>query len=98
MNMAQTSLFDVKPPMDGVTFDPKQDGARLHRQLAAVKARMSDGKWHTLKELAEDVGASEASISARIRDLRKVKFGGYTVERQRLKDGSGQHFYRLVTP
>jgi hypothetical protein len=92
------SLFDLAPPFDGATFDAKQDGARLHRQLAAVKARMNDGKWHTLKELAEDVNASEASVSARLRDLRKQKFGGYLVERQRLKDGSGLHFYKLVIP
>jgi len=96
--MTTASLFDVRPPMDGETFDPQQDGPRLHRQLARVKARMSDGCWHSLKDLAYDTGASEASVSARIRDLRKQKFGGYTVERQRLKDGSGLWFYKLVIP
>ena len=96
--MPTVSLFDVRPPMDGETFDPQQDGPRLHRQLATVKAQMAGGRWYSLAELERLTGYPQASISARLRDLRKSRFGGYTVERQRLKDGSGTWFYRVVMP
>lgn len=39
---------------------------------------------------------SDASASARMRDLRKVKFGGYTVEK-RIRAGSRAYEYRIVT-
>jgi uncharacterized membrane protein len=45
------------------------------------------GDWWTLAELARATGYPEASISARLRDLRKPKFGGYTVERQYVERG-----------
>jgi hypothetical protein len=43
------------------------------------------------------VRATETGISARLRDLRKPKFGGYTVEIRRRSDG-GLWEYRLVVP
>lgn len=54
---------------------------------------MSDGAWHTLSELADKCQGSEAGISARLRDLRKAKFGGYTVTAKRL--GKGLWAYRM---
>ncbi len=41
--------------------------------------------------------ATETGISARLRDLRKPKFGGYVVESKRRFDG-GLWEYRLVVP
>jgi hypothetical protein len=41
--------------------------------------------------------ATETGISARLRDLRKPKFGGYVVESKRRYDG-GLWEYRLVVP
>lgn len=79
---------------DGATFDPAQDGPRLSRQLAAVRTLMAYGEWRTLAEVAGAVGCSEASASARLRDLRKARFGGHMVERQRLTGGLYQ--YRLA--
>lgn len=78
----------------GTTYDPAQDGPRLSTQLKRVQAAMLDGEWHTLAELAARCGGSEAAISARIRDFRKPKFGGHTVERQRVCSGLWR--YRLV--
>jgi hypothetical protein len=58
---------------------------------------MSDGAWRTLEEIRSRVGGSEAAISARLRDLRKDKFGGHIVESRRRGDGSrGLWEYRLV--
>ena len=80
---------------DGKTFEPKKDGTRLRKQLDAVRDLMADGRWRTLGEIAEKLGYPEASISARLRDLRKVKFGGCTVERQRRHE-QGLFEYRTV--
>ena len=83
------------PRFDGETFDPQRDGPRLTGALEAVRDRMADGRWYTLRELAQAAGCSEAAASARLRDLRKAKFGGYTVEREHV--GGGLWRYRLVT-
>ena len=40
---------------------------------------MADGQWHTLREISEKSGYSEASVSAQLRDYRKTKYGGHTV-------------------
>lgn len=72
---------------DGETFDPLRDGARLGGQLLAVKALMSDGRFRTLRDIAGEVGGSEAGVSARLRDLRKRKFGAHVVNRQRISGG-----------
>ena len=82
----------------GETFDEPLDGDRLRKQLAHVRVLMSDSQWRTLKQLSVEVGAPEASVSARLRDLRKAKFGGYTVERQRVPNGNGLHRYRVLQP
>jgi hypothetical protein len=66
----------------GATYDEKRDGDRLKKQLAAVRSIMLRSGWVTLKDLAAQVNAPESSVSARIRDLRKSQFGGYTIERR----------------
>jgi hypothetical protein len=75
---------------DGDTFSQDRDGHRLSGQLEAVRTLMLDGSWRTLTEIAEHCHLSEASlpgISARLRDLRKPKFGAYTVNRRHLLGG-----------
>lgn len=72
---------------DGATIDDKRDESRLKIQLAKVRSAMWDGRWHTLDELAAAADAPQASVSARIRDLRKPKFGAYRVERRHIKGG-----------
>lgn len=72
---------------DGVTFDEKRDGKRLQQQLHTVRALALTHDWWTLHELAKTTGFPEASVSARLRDLRKAKFGGYNVERKYVDRG-----------
>lgn len=72
---------------DGETYVPERDGERLGAQLVAVRTELLDHRWHTLAELARSCHASEASVSARIRDLRKRRFGAYVVEREYLTGG-----------
>lgn len=83
----QISMFEANTlPLnfDGQTYEPVRDSKRLGRQLSAVLTLMRDGHWRTLYEIREATGeGSEAAISARLRDLRKARFGGYQVNRRR---------------
>tara|TARA_R110000787_G_scaffold134412_1_gene246784 strand:+ start:651 stop:953 length:303 start_codon:yes stop_codon:yes gene_type:complete len=84
-------------PFDGATYKRDKDGKRLWTQLTAVDALLKHASslgWLTLESIKRQLtcspyslNASEASISARLRDLRKAKFGGYVVERKRLSGG-----------
>lgn len=58
---------------------------------------MNDGKWRTLSEISALTGDGEASISARLRDLRKDEFGGLNVDRRRRGDESRGLFEYRVT-
>lgn len=55
-------------------------------QLQRVESLMSDGQFRTLNEISSAVSAPEQSVSARLRDLRKSKFGGYNVTRRKIND------------
>jgi len=87
------SLFDRAPRFDGPGLEPS-DETRLRGQLEKVRALMGDGKWRPIAQIAQAVGGSEAGTSARLRDLRKQKFGGHAVERRRVQ--GGVYVYRLV--
>jgi len=80
---------------DGNTYNPNLDHVRLTGLLQKVYKAMSDGNWHRLSELAAHCKGSESSISARIRDLRKDKFGAFQVERKRHDTVKGLWLYRL---
>ena len=85
---------------DGKTYDPALDKDRLKKQLGRVYDVMNDGWWMTLLEIQDwsrtrhNTFDPEASISARLRDLRKPKFGGYNIERRRRTNGTWE--YRLT--
>jgi hypothetical protein len=72
---------------DGETYERDRDRDRLSRQLVAVRSVLSDYEPHTLAEIAARIDAPEASVSARIRDLRKPRFGGHVVEREYVERG-----------
>ena len=72
---------------DGYTYEPPEDESRLRTQLRRVFHYMADGQEHTLAEIAEATGGSEASVSARLRDFRKPRFGSWVVERRRIAGG-----------
>lgn len=81
---------------DGATFDRDRDGARLNAQAQRVFDAMRDGEWHTPEELERLTGDNWASVSARARDFRKSRYGGFTVERRSV--GHGLWEYRLLLP
>lgn len=74
---------------------------RNMKQFWQVFDLMRDGQWRTLAEIKNALGAhgfsdisSIAGISARLRDFRKKKYGGFRVECKRI--GVGQYRYRLI--
>jgi hypothetical protein len=95
----QPSLLEwqapTPPQFGGSTFDADRDGPRLNRQAKAVYDVMADGKWRTLREIAEAAGCPEASASARFRDFSKPEFRvNGTTEKQNM--GAGLWRYRLI--
>ena len=85
----QQDLFNkpFEPHFDGETYEPEKDWRRLTSQLGRVYQCMKDGKWRGLREISEISGGSEASVSARLRDLRKERFGCHVVNRKRVCKG-----------
>jgi len=71
-----------------------QTGARENAQLEAVWQAMRDGVWRSVEEIAALVECKPASASARLRDLRKPRYGGWTVERAYV--GNGLWRYRVA--
>jgi len=81
---------------DGETYEVKFDLTRLNRQARAVYDLMRDGRWRTLSEIEHEIGEPQPSISARLRDLRKVQFGCHKIERRRRGDRiAGCFEYRI---
>lgn len=78
----------------GLTFSEARDGRRLNRQAYLVWMLMRDGRWRTLAEISALTGEPKASVSARLRDLRKERFGGHIVDRRHLANGLWQ--YRVL--
>lgn len=72
---------------DGGTFNQARDGVRLTGQWLRVTQCMQDGQWRSLRDISSVTGDPEASVSARLRDLRKEKFGSQTVERKYIDKG-----------
>ena len=96
--MNQLTLPMPERRFDGDTYDAGRDCERLTgallRVYEALTAWRGRSGWLTLRQLAEHAGCSEASASARVRDLRKAKFGAHKIERTRL--GKGLFGYRMA--
>lgn len=82
------------PHFDGETYVPKRDHVRLTGQLYEVWSVMKDGRWRSLHEIHEVTGIQHQSVSARLRDFRKEKFGGHEVDR--MSSEPGHFLYRLI--
>ena len=81
---------------DGKSYDAGQDGQRLQTLQDRVYAILVRGGWWTLPELSNATGGSQTGVAARVRDLRKPRWGGHQIERQRVAGGLWQ--YRMVKP
>lgn len=85
---------------DGNTYDTARDFKRLSGQLEAVAHVLSNHEWTPLPELVAKVRmrvgghVTDSGVTARVRDLRKVKFGGHIIAAR--SKGGGVWEYRLV--
>lgn len=79
----------------GRTYNESRDGERLRAQFNRVWKLMHDGTWRTLEGIARETGDPTTSVSARLRDFRKDKFGGHTVEREYMHDGLWKYRLRV---
>jgi len=90
----------TRPVFSGADYDPKLDDARLTKQLGRVFEVMNLSQWLSLAEIEQriflmtGVKDPQASISAQLRHLRKVRFGNYHIQRQR-RQSIGTWEYRL---
>ena len=97
--MTQLDLLTFTPKhilgdRDGETYDAMRDRKRLDKQMARIFELMKDGVWRRKEQIVMVTGDDWASAGARLRDLRKPKFGGYQVDRRAL--GNGAFEYRLL--
>lgn len=82
---------------DGATYDHDRDGQRLSEQYISVFNLMRDGVWRTLKAVADSVSAPQQSVSARLRDARKERFGEHVVNRRYVGDGLYEYQLQVNT-
>jgi predicted transcriptional regulator len=92
--MTQQPLFPTLYRFDGATYEPEKDQTRLSRQMDMVVRLMSDGTWRSLEEVSAELDIPTQSASARLRDLRKKRFGYRRVDRRRR--GGGTFEYRVI--
>ena len=100
LHSAQLDLLGARPALfSGWTYRKELDQARLSSMLRRVLFALLDGRWWTLPELRAECGGTEPGISARVRDLRKRHFGGFTVHHRRRHglEKQGVWEYRLAT-
>jgi hypothetical protein len=92
--------------MSAPGLETSADRERIGKQREVVKAYMlwntRIGCWVTLEDAQKEIQAKYGvyiplpSLSARFRDLRKLRYGGYLVKRDYL--GEGLYRYRLFEP
>ena len=82
----------------GSDYDKDLDFPRLKGQMLRIYACLLPGEWWTLREIEEETGDPQASISAQIRNLRKEKFGSHVVERRRNFFSAGTWEYQINDP
>ena len=78
----------------GITYEPELDRSRLSAQLIRIWNVMKDNQWRTLWEIEKLTSDPLQSVSARLRDFRKKRFGSHTVNRRRI--GPGLFEYQLI--
>lgn len=97
--MGTQSELELPPPppghRSGGTYSHEHDFERLNTQMGLVWRVVCDGGWYRLYEISLATNQPEASVSARLRDLRKKRFGGYLVDCERVHPDSAICRYRV---
>lgn len=72
---------------DGADYKHDRDSGRLLTQRDQIRLYMEKRDYVTLQEIADATGHPHSSVSAQLRNLRKERFGGYTVDRKHISNG-----------
>ena len=80
---------------DGVDYVKELDQVRLVGQMSRIWELMRDGRWRSLREIADATGSPEASASAQLRNFRNPRFGGHIVDRIRISGGLYKYRIRM---
>lgn len=75
-------------------LDAVESPSDFQNQRQIVWQAVADGGWHYLADLAARLNLPEQSVSARLRDFRKARYGSHVVERK--KQERGLYAYRVV--
>jgi hypothetical protein len=78
---------------DGVDYQHELDFVRLTGQMERIYNLMKDEQFRTLSLISHVTGDPESSVSAQLRNFRKARFGGHTVNRKRVDN---TWYYQLV--
>jgi hypothetical protein len=92
----------MKPHVfSGADYQPEIDFKPLIDQFKRIKNLMMDGRARTVDEIISAIkvpgkmdGAN--AVQAQLRNMRKPKFGGYTIVRNR-RGETRESEYRLIT-
>lgn len=76
--------------------DPKIDFDRLQGQTKRIHDLMIDGVYRTLSEIENITGDPQPSISSQLRHLRKIRFGGFILNKRRRNENGGTWEYQLL--
>jgi hypothetical protein len=85
---------------DTFNFEPK--GPTTGTLNSWVLSLLAAGRWYAPWELCREIQlryltmTSDSSITARLRDLRKPRYGAHVIEKQR-RANSSAYEYRLVS-
>ncbi len=85
---------------DGDHYDHEIDCERLTGQMldvlnCIIKKNSAGSLWWTVKEIEQETGHPQPSISAQIRNLRKPRFGGFHIEGRYKADNRRIFEYKL---
>ena len=86
--MQQEMIFD------GSDYVHERDSKRLGTQLEQIRDFMEGREYLTLQEISDATGHPHASVSAQLRNLRKQRFGGRTIDKKHISNGL--YSYKLM--
>ena len=87
--------------MTQTDFDFEPKGPTTGTLNSWVLALLAADRWYAPWELCREIQlryltmASDSSITARLRDLRKLRYGSHVIEK-RIRTGSRAYEYRLL--
>lgn len=100
----QLNIFNQQTPkvynFKGSDYIKELDHDRLSKQIERIYDLMKDGNYRTLfhikniLELRYGTPFPESSISAQLRNLKKVRFGGYVLNKKRISGGLWEYQIR----